>query len=194
MKKIILILLLLAGNLSAQFKFGEVKGLFMGVQVGPRFPIFEMSDKLKIGVGADIVVSYSDNEYMPVFIYGMLGYQHYPGKQGFYKTSAYASYSSDVLLIAGGVRYYFKPLVENILLLMPIIDFGVEYNYQEMWNEFKPGSGRNNYVENISKFGYHVGGGFSMFMLDVITYYHRLPRNEYVSFNLRVNIPIFVKF
>lgn len=194
MKKIFLLIVISASVVLEQFRLGEAKGLFMGIGVGPRFPIGDMSQKHNIGIGADVTLSYTDNIFIPFFIYTSIGYGHFPGSQAFYKTSDYSSYSSNALILTGGVRYYFKPILENIVLLMPIIDVGAEFGYFENLNQFKIGSGKQDYLEDIGKFGFHVGAGFSMFILDVITYYNYLPANQYLSFNLRANIPIFVKF
>jgi hypothetical protein len=193
MKKLLFFLLLFSSVTFSQFKFGAAKGLFMGIAVGPRFPIGEFADVQNIGIGAEVIFSYSDNEFLPIFLYTMIGYQHYPGRQDFYKRSDYASFSSNVLMIAPGVRYYFKPILENVVLLMPIIDIGAEYALFENWHQFKSDAGKQNFVEDVNKFGFHIGAGFSMFILDVVTYYNYLPKNQYLSFNLRANIPIFVK-
>lgn len=194
MKKILFIVLVLNSIALAQFNLGETKGLFMGIQVGPRFPIIDFAENQNIGIGADVVFSYTDNEIIPFFAYGSIGYQHYPGKQSFYKRTDYSSFSSNVLVLTAGVRYYFKPILESVVLLMPIVDAGLEFGYFEKLHQFKLESGKPNIVEEVGKFGFHVGGGFSMFLLDVITYYNYLPNNQYLSFNLRANIPIFVKF
>jgi hypothetical protein len=193
MKKLLFLLVIISSVTFGQFKVGTAKGLFMGIAVGPRFPVGDFSDVQNIGIGADVILSYTDNEFLPVFVYTMIGYQHYPGRQDFYKQSDYSSFSSNVLVIAPGVRYYFKPILENVVLLMPIIDVGAEYALFENWNQFKIDNGKQNYTEDISKFGFHIGAGFSMFILDVVTYYNYLPKNQYLSFNLRANIPIFVK-
>ncbi|MEW6701623.1 MAG: hypothetical protein AB1298_02790, partial [Bacteroidota bacterium] len=150
-------------------------------------------DSHNIGIGVDVTFSYTDNRMIPIFLYTTIGYQNYPGKQSLYKSSDYSSISSNVIIVASGVRYYFKPILENIVLLMPIVDVGAEYGYFENLHQFKIESGKQNYLEIASKFGFHVGAGFSMFILDAITYYNYLQNNQYLSFNLRANIPIFVK-
>lgn len=194
MKKIFLILFLIGSSLFAQLKFGEAKGLFFSVGVGPRFPIFEFADEQNIGIGVDATISYTDNVILPVFLYTNVGYQFYPGTQDLYKQTDYSSFSSNVLVIAPGIRYFFKPIMDNVIILMPIIDVGLEFAYFEKLHQFKSGSGKQNYLEDVGKFGFHVGGGFSMFLLDVITYYNYLPKNQYISFNLRATIPIAIKF
>lgn len=194
MKKFLLIFILLVSVSSAQsLKFGEAKGLFMAVGVGPKFPIGNFGDRCNIGVGFDVTLSYTDNLFLPVFLYTSLGYQHYPGRQDLYKTSDYSSFSSNVLTLAAGVRYYFPPLLENVVLLMPIADAGLEFGYFENFHQFKLDTNKPSYVEQKGKFGFQIGGGFSMFILDVITYYNYLPNNAYISFVIKANIPIFVK-
>ncbi len=193
MKKIFLLILLFSSFTFAQIKFGEAKGLFMAVGVGPRFPLGEFADNQNIGVGTNVLFSYTDNEFLPVFLYTYFGYEHYPGRQDFYKSSDYASFSSNVIVIASGVRYYFPPVIDEGIILMPILDAGIEFAYFEKFHQFKIDRGRQNYVEEVGKLGFQVGGGFSMFILDVVTYYHYLQNNHYISFDLRINIPIFVK-
>lgn len=164
----------------------------MAVGVGPKFPIGSFSDKNNIGIGFDITFSYTDNLFIPVFIYSNIGYQHYPGKQDLYKRSDYSSFSSNVLVLTGGVRHYFPPLLENIVLLMPVLDIGAEFAYFENFHQYKLDRNRQNSVEQIGKFGFQVGAGFSMFLLDVMTYYNYIKSNQYISFVLKANIPIFV--
>ena len=179
--------------LLAQFKFGEAKGLFMSVGVGPRFPIAGFADSRTIGSGFDVTISYTDNKFLPVFLYTTVGYQHNPGSLDFYRSTDYASFPCNMLTVSSGARYYFPPLLENIVLLMPIIDVAAQFGYIENLHEFKLGTGKQNYIQDFGKFGFQVGAGFSMFMLDVITYYNYLPSYQYISFDLKVNIPIFVK-
>ncbi|PKL84110.1 MAG: hypothetical protein CVV24_01695 [Ignavibacteriae bacterium HGW-Ignavibacteriae-3] len=194
MKKQILIIFLLSSAVFAQFKFGEAKGLFMAIGVGPRIPVGNMAENQNIGVGFDVTFSYTDNEYMPFFLYTSIGYGHFPGREDFYKLSEYSSFSSNVLHVAPGIRYYFKPILESVVLLMPIVDVGANWALFEKLHQFKIDSRKNNYVEEVTKFGFHVGVGFSMFILDAITYYNYYSSNQYLSFNLKANIPIFVKF
>jgi len=193
-KTIYIVLFLISNSLFGQgFQFGQAKGLFMAVGVGPRFPIGSFAEDQNIGVGVDVTFSYTDNEFLPIFFYSTIGYQHYPGRQDFYYRSDYSSFTSNVILLSPGVRYYFPALLENIVLLMPIVDVGLHFSYFEKLHQFKLETTRQNYLENVSKTGFHIGAGFSMFILDVITYYNYLHNNQFISFNLRANIPIFVK-
>ena len=193
MKKILVMVLLLTSSLFAQLKFGEAKGLFMSVGVGPRFPVGDFEDERGIGAGVDVTFSYSDNELIPVFLYTNIGFQHHPGSLDFYRNSDYSSFPCNILTISPGVRYYFAPLIESVILLMPVVDAGAHFGYIENLHDFKIDSGRQNYIEDFGKLGFHVGIGFSMFILDVMTYYNYLPGYQYLSFDVKANIPIIVK-
>ncbi|MFA7420041.1 MAG: hypothetical protein WCZ90_10185 [Melioribacteraceae bacterium] len=193
MKKITLVLFLAASISFGQFRIGEAKGLFMSIGVGPRFPVSTMADYSNIGSGVNVNFSYTDNAVIPVFFYTSIGYQHFPGRQDLYKRTDYSSFSSNVLVVASGIRYYFRPMFEQVVLLMPVVDIGAEYALFENWNQFKAGSLQRNSVTELNKFGFHAGAGFSMFLLDFMAYYNYLPDANYISVDLRVNLPIFIK-
>lgn len=175
-------------------EFGEARGLFMAVGVGPKFPIGTLNNNSSIGIGFDVTLSYTDNVIIPVFLYTTIGYGHFPGNQDLYKKSDYSTFASNLILISSGIRYYFPPILENVALLMPIVDGGIEYAYFENLHQFKVDRNKQNFLENFGRFGFQIGAGFSMFILDVITYYNYLPSNQHLSFIIKANIPIFVKF
>ncbi len=192
MKKLILILFLFQGVTSAQiFKFGEAKGLFMSIGVGPRFPLGTFAEKLSMGEGIDVSFSYTDNKVLPVFLFSKFGYQHYAGDSDFYKISDYSNFSSSVIGMDVGVRYYFEPVIKNVVLLLPVLEGGLSFSVMENLHQYKPGSHTDDFVETLTKFGFHAGAGFSMFLLDVIGHYHFSPDYQYLSFDLRIRIPIF---
>ncbi len=193
MKKVFFLLILFTASANAQFiKFGEAKGLFMSVGVGPRFPVAVASESENIGSGIDVSFSYTDNNFLPIFFYATISYNHFPGKQNFYKTTDYASFSTNALMLSPGVRYYFSPILNEGVLLMPIADAGISIALYEKLHQFKIGNGRQNFVEEVGYSGFHIGAGFSMFILDVITYYNYIPNNNFISFDLKVRIPIYV--
>lgn len=192
-KKLFLLFFFISSIGFAQFRLGEAKGIFLSVGVGPRFPIFDMANSQNIGSGFNVNVSYTDNEFLPIFFYTTIGYNHFPGRQDLYKKTDYSSLSSNVISISPGIRYYYKPIFEQVIILMPVVDIGASYSLFEKWHQFKIGSGKNNFVEDINKFGFHVGAGASMFLLDFLIYYNYLPSEQYISVDLRVNLPIFVK-
>lgn len=194
MKNCFFVLLFLSSIVSAQFfKVGEVRGTFLDIGVGPRFPIFDFANSQNIGIGGDFTLSYTDNNVVPFFLYAKLGYMHFPGTQDLYKTSDYSSLSSNVINFGAGMRYYFKPVFEEVVLLMPVIEGGISYSYFEKLHQFKIDRNKENFVEEKGKFGLHAGGGISMFLLDAIVLYNYLPENQYLSLDIRIRIPIFIK-
>ncbi len=189
-----IILVLLNCGISAQFlKLGEARGLFMSIGVGPKVPIGTFSDTRNLGIGFDVALSYTDNEYIPVFVYSKLGFQHFPGKQALYKRSDYSSISTNVITIQPGIRLYLPPLVNQDFLLMPVVEGGLSWSYFMTLHQFKVDSGKNGYDQDKNNFGFHIGGGFSMFLMDVMAYYNFILHHQYLSFDLRIRIPIFVK-
>lgn len=194
MKKIlnILIVLLLSTNynFSQIFEPGDAQGIFLTVGVGPRFPIGELGSQQTIGAGFDVMVSYTDNNFAPYFFYMNIGYQNHPGDYDYYKISDNSSLSTNIISFHGGARYYFEPLIKDMILLMPIVEGGLTYGYVEKYNQYKIGTGRNDKLISLSKFGAHIGGGISFFLMDVVAIYNYLPNNQYFSFNLRLTIPL----
>jgi hypothetical protein len=121
-----------------------------------------------------------------------LGYEQFPGSQDFYQSSDYSNYSTTIVPASLGIRYYFAPLVENVVLLMPIVEGSLSYTYFQVLNEFKSDAGRSNYREDLWKFGGTVGVGFSMFILEIMANYTYYESNQYLSFNLNVRLPLYV--
>jgi hypothetical protein len=95
-------------------------------------------------------------------------------------------------MITPGVRYFFAPLVEDIVLLMPVVELGATVALFEKYHQFKIDRNKQDFVEDQFSAGFHVGAGFSMFLLDVMLRYNYLPSNQFISFDLRARIPIFV--
>lgn len=192
MRKIFLIIILFSSISYGQFfEPGQARGLFLDIAIGPRFPIGKFSNTSILGVGGDITISYTDNKKLPLFIYGRIGYQHYPGNQDFYKRTNYASFSSNAVILNGGIRYYLAPIIKDMVLLMPVIEGGVSFGYFEKSHIFQAGTGRENFTEDVGKIGAHIGAGFSMFLLDVIAYYNFFQNNQYISADIKVRIPIY---
>lgn len=194
-KKIFIGLVLVVMTISAQtLEFGQVKGLFMSVGVGPRIPLGEFAGSHNVGVGFNAALSYTDNKLLPLFFYSDIGFQHMPGSQDYYIASDHASISSNMIIMNFGGRYYYSPLVENIVLLMPIVEAGLSVSYAETSHILSKDSGKGNFLEDAFNVGFHVGAGFSMFLMDVVAHYHYFRSKQYISFDLRVRIPIFVSF
>ncbi len=167
-------------------------GFFFGVGAGPRLPISDFAKNTDVGYGFNLEFSYTDNEFLPVFIYTTIGYEQYPGSQSFYRESDYANFHTNTLPVNFGMRYYFPPLAENIVLFMPILQVSGSYTYYQKLHEFKAGKGKTNFLEETSKFGFSVGAGISMFMLELLASYNYLESNQFIGLDLKVRIPIFI--
>ena len=180
--------ILLAGEPPAS----KAVGVFLAAGVGARLPVGDFSNSTDLGYGLNVEASYTDSDHLPFFIFARLGYEQFPGSQDFYQGTDFSNYSTTIIPASVGVRYYFGPLVESVVLLMPIVEGSASYTYFQVLNEFKADAGRSNYKEDLCKFGCTVGAGLSMFMLEIMANYTYYESNQYFSFNLNVRLPIFV--
>lgn len=193
-KLISLFLFLFSASISSQgLSLGQAKGLFFSLGVGPKIPVGEFSVTNGLGIGLDVTFSYADNKILPVFFYTKLGYQNYPASNNLIKSSEYASFMTNEYLVLPGIRYYFKPIIEDEILVMPLVEFGPSIGIFSNYHVFKTDSNRDNYDESITKFGFHVGGGFSMFLLETTLNYYFFKDNHSLSLDLRIQIPVFAK-
>lgn len=167
-------------------------GVFLATGVGARLPIGQFSNSSNLGYGLMIDVSYTDSDKLPFFIFSRIGFEQFPGSQDFYQQSDYTNYSTTILPISLGVKYYFAPLVESVVLLMPVVEASASYSYFEILNEFKSDANKTNYKESLWKFGGNVGVGLSMFLLEIMANYTYYESNQYFSINLNVRLPLFV--
>ncbi len=172
----------------------KAQGFFLAFAVGPRVPILDFSDRSDLGYGFSIELSYADTDVLPFFVFGTIGFEQYPGSQDFYKETDYSNFHTNSVPVTMGGRYYFSPILENIFLLMPLVQASVNINYYEKLHQFKRDSGRSNFLENKSKFGISAGAGVSMFMMELMVSYNYYELNQFLSFDLKVRIPLFVKF
>lgn len=193
LRLLVLIILFLPGTiLPDNPPSGKATGFFLGIGVGPRIPIGDFSTTTDLGYGFSLEFSYTDNEFLPVFFYLTVGFEQYPGSQNFYQETIYSNYHTNSLPVNAGVRYYFPPLVENIVLLMPLLQVSASYTYYQKLHEFERGYGLNNYLEENSKLGFSAGAGISMFMLELLASYNYSESNQFISFDLKVRIPLFI--
>lgn len=167
-------------------------GLFIAVGVGARLPVADFANSTDLGYGLNVEASYTDSDYLPFFLFAKIGYEQFPGSQDFYQETDYSNYSTTIVPVSLGVRYYFSPMVESIILLMPIVEGSVSYTYFSVLNEFKADAGKTNFRENLWKFGGNIGAGVSMFMLEIMAHYNYYDSRQYVSINLNVRLPLFV--
>src|SRR4030042_5728994 len=159
MKKLFLLtfaLLLFSLSIEAQeYFYNRTLGLFMDVGVGPRIPVGGAATSQNLGAGFDVSFSYADNEILPFFLYTTIGYQHFPGKQSFYNVTDYSSFSNNVVNVDAGARYFFPAIMENIVLLMPILEGGISFASFKKLHMFKQGSGKQNFYEDATNIGFH---------------------------------------
>lgn len=167
-------------------------GVFLAAGVGARLPVGDFSNSTDLGYGLSVEASYTDSDYLPFFVFARLGFDQFPGSQDFYQVTDYSNYSTLIVPASLGVRYYFSPLVESVVLLMPVVEASVSYTFFQVLNEFKVDAGRSNYKKDLWKFGGTVGAGFSMFILEIMANYTYYESNQYLSFNLNVRLPLFV--
>lgn len=187
-----LVLILQGSAFAGDPPASKAVGVFVAAGVGARLPVGQFSNSTDLGYGLNVEASYTDSDHLPFFVFARLGYEQFPGSQDFYQGSDYSNYSTTIVPVSLGVRYYFGPLVENVVLLMPIVEGSVSYTYFEVLNEFKADAGRSNYREDLWKFGGTVGAGFSMFILEIMAHYTYYESNQYLSFNLNVRLPLYV--
>ena len=167
-------------------------GVFLTAGVGPRLPIGNFANTTDLGYGINFDVSYTDSDHLPFFIFARLGFEQYPGSQDYYLSTDYSNFSTMVIPASLGIRYYFSPLVESIVLLMPVLEASASLTYMQKLHEFKAGTGRNNFREEVIKIGASAGVGISMFILEILANYNYFESNQYISFNLNIRLPLFV--
>jgi hypothetical protein len=189
-----LLLLFTISSFAIDPPVSKARGVFLAFGVGPRMPISDLSNSTDLGYGFNIEVSYTDNEYLPFFLFVNVGFEQYPGSQSFYQETDYSNLATNALPVNLGIRYYFSPLIEQIVLLIPIVELSASYTYFEKLHEFKVDTDRINYKEDISKFGITGGVGISMFMMEIMAAYHYMESNQYISVDLKVRIPLFINF
>lgn len=192
--------LLLTVFISSMIVFAEkppsskATGYFVAFGVGPRIPLGDFSSTTDIGYGLNVEFSYTDNEFLPVFLFANVGYEQYPGSQSYFQETEYSNFHTNALPVNIGARYYFAPLLENIVLLMPIIQASASYTYLQTLHEFDQNSGKSNFRDDAHKFGFSVGAGVSMFMMELLATYNFIPSNQFISVDLKVRIPLYINF
>jgi len=172
----------------------KARGLFIAFGVGPRLPIDEFANSSDPGYGFNLEIAYTDNEYLSGILYAKFGYEHFPGSQDFYQSSDYSTFSTTSIPINLGVRYYFPPLLENVVLFIPLIEASFSHAYYQKLHEFKVESGKNNFTENLSRIGLSAGAGISMFMMEILASYNYFQANQFISLDLKIRLPLYMVF
>jgi hypothetical protein len=193
MKKYFLaILFLVLSPASLKAQEGKAEGVFLAIGVGPRLPVGVFANSSDLGYGFNFELSYTNTDYLPLFLFAKIGYETYPGSQSFYQTTDYSNFSTNTLPVSAGLRYYFGPLLENIVLIIPVTEISVCYTYYQTLNQFKSSSLKSNFTATNSKLGFSVGGGFSMFIMEILATYNFNNSNQYVALDLKVRLPLYI--
>lgn len=179
-----------AGNLPAD----KARGVFLAIGVGPRLPVSTFSNQSDLGYGFNLEISYTDNEYLPIFLFAKAGFEQYPGSSDFYQGSDYNNFSTTSFPVSLGGRYYFPPILENVVLLIPIVEVSANYTFLSRLHQFKPTSLKNNYTEELSKFGVSVGAGFSMFLMEIVFIYNYFETIQYLGLDIKVRLPLLISY
>jgi hypothetical protein len=179
-----------AGNLPAE----RARGIFTAFGVGPRIPINAFSVSTDLGYGFNIELSYTDNEFLPIFLFSRIGFEQYPGSQDYYESSAYSNFSTTSFPLNIGGRYYFAPMLENVVLFLPFLEVSAAINFYSELHQFKPGSGRSNFSREITKFGGSAGIGISMFLMEILASYNYFKINQFLSIDLKVRLPLYINY
>ncbi|HVO74790.1 MAG TPA: hypothetical protein VMT35_12255 [Ignavibacteriaceae bacterium] len=172
----------------------KARGLFIAFGVGPRLPLNEFAATSNLGWGLNVEIAYTDNEYLPLFLFAKFGFDQFPGSQDFYQSTDYSTFSTNCIPVNLGARYYFPPLLENVVLFLPLIEASFSYTYYQKLHEFKAESGKNNYTENLSRIGFSIGAGISMFMMEILASYNYLHTNQFIALDLKVRLPLYIVF
>ena len=82
---IIFVLVFAVNSFAIDPPASRAQGVFLAFGVGPRLPLGDFSNSTDIGYGFNIELSYTDNEFLPVFLFANIGFEQYPGAQSFYQ-------------------------------------------------------------------------------------------------------------
>ena len=194
MKKSILIFLLILPSVlfAEKLPASKAQGVFIAFGVGPRLPVGSFSSSTDLGYGFNLELSYTDSDYLPFFVFARIGLEQYPGSQDFYQATDYSNLSTRSIPVQVGIRYFLSPIFDDIVPLIPVLELAVSYSYIQKLHEFKIGSGRTNFTEEISTFGGSAGVGISMFLLEITASYNYYKSNQYFAINLNVRLPLLI--
>ncbi|MCC6549333.1 MAG: hypothetical protein IT279_04610 [Ignavibacteriaceae bacterium] len=183
-----LFLLVLPLSAQKQPPSDKARGIFLAVGLGPRLPLGDFGKVSFLGYGYNMELSYTDNEYLPVFLFGKIGFEQYPASQDYYQASEYSHFSTNMLPLTVGARYFFAPFMERVVIIMPVLEVSSTLLIFQNFHQFK--TNRPGYIEEGTKLGFSAGIGASMFLLDIMTNYHYFPDNQFISFDLKIRIPL----
>lgn len=166
----------------------KARGIFFAIGLGPRLPVGDFGKVSFLGYGYNMELSYTDNEYLPLFLFGKIGFEQYSASQDYYQASEYSHFSTNMLPLTIGVRHFFSPFMERVVIFMPVLEVSSTLLIYQNYHRFR--TNRPGYIEEGTKLGFSAGLGTSMFLLDIMTNYHYFPNNQFISFDLKIRIPL----
>lgn len=175
-----------------EFKLGETRGLFLGLGVGPRFALGDFADNHFFASGFESILSYGDENTLPFFVYGKFNFASFPSEFVDVLDNPSFEISTRFYSLEPGLRYFFPPISEKVILLMPFVEGGINLALVHSVHQLTTGY-KTQYSNDEFKFGVHMGVGVSMFLLDAILTYNYFHKHQFFGFGLRVRIPIFIK-
>ncbi len=190
---IALILFAISGQAQiAELKIGEAQGLFLGLGVGPRFALGDFADNHSFASGFETILSYGDNSSLPFFVYGKFNFASFPSDFVDVLDNPSFEVNTRFFSLESGVRYFFPPMSDKVVLLMPFVEGGVNLALVHSVYQLTTGY-KTQYSDDKFKFGLHAGLGVSIFLLDAILSYNYFYEYQFFGLGLRVRIPIFIK-
>ena len=193
-KYIILFFLLTCNIFAGSTPNDKATGVFLAIGVGPRLPLGVFGSSSSFGYGFNVEFSYTDNEILPVFVFGKIGFEQYAGSTDFYQTTDYTHFSTTMMPVNVGARYYLPPILEQFVLILPAFEVSASYALVQELNEFKAGTGKSNFIDTKSKFGFSLGASVSMFILELSGNYNFFNGNQTASVDLKARLPLFISF
>jgi opacity protein-like surface antigen len=166
--------------------------MFLCFGVGPKTPIGSFAQTSMIGYGVNAELDYTDNEYLPLFLFSKIEFLHFPGSQDLYQTSEYSHYSTNFLPLSIGGRYYFAPILQNFVVVMPYLEVSGHFAIFQRLQQYKLSTALPGRLDDGTKFGFTVGAGASMFLMEVLASYTYFTSNQYLGLDLKIRLPLYV--
>lgn len=170
----------------------KARGMFLCFGVGPKTPIGSFAQTSMIGYGVNAELDYTDNEYLPLFLFSKIEFLHFPGSQELYQTSEYSHYSTNFLPLSIGGRYYFAPILQNFVVVMPYLEVSGHFAIFQRLQQYKVSTALPSRLDDGTKFGFTVGAGASMFLMEVLASYTYFTSNQYLGLDLKIRLPLYV--
>ncbi|MBD3410837.1 MAG: hypothetical protein GF419_11595 [Ignavibacteriales bacterium] len=169
----------------------RAQGAFFGVNLGPRLPVGLFANQASIGGAMDLELSYTDTDFFPFFLYGRIGYRYFPGDQEYYQSTDHTHFSASYIPVQLGIRSFFEPITSEFFLLPVVEASGSAILYQEL-RQYDPLSGKADDNDEGIGYGFSIGVGASMYVLEAVVIYEFFNGNQAAGFDLRARIPLYV--